>query len=92
MSKCNNTNDPEKCKASIANKIAKAKAEAASIGTWFTKDINKGDFNMAKKYWRCTICGDLHFGESAPTTCPTCGQGKDKSVLITKEEFLKVLK
>jgi hypothetical protein len=33
LSKCNSTSDPEKCKASIANKIAKAKAEAASIGT-----------------------------------------------------------
>jgi rubrerythrin len=47
---------------------------------------------MAKKYWRCTICGDLHFGENAPLNCPTCGQGRDKAIQITKEEFLKIAK
>lgn len=32
MSKCASSNNPEKCKASLAKKVAKAKAEAASIG------------------------------------------------------------
>jgi hypothetical protein len=32
MAKCASTKDPEKCKASIAKKVAKAKAEAAAIG------------------------------------------------------------
>lgn len=32
MSKCAQSSNPEKCKASIAKKVAKAKAEAAAIG------------------------------------------------------------
>lgn len=43
-----------------------------------------------KKYWRCTVCGDLHYGVTAPELCPTCKQ-QDKYVEITKEEFLKSL-
>jgi len=27
---------------------------------------------MAKKFYRCTVCGDLHYGEEYPETCPTC--------------------
>lgn len=42
-----------------------------------------------KKYWRCTICGDHHWGVNAPETCPTCGFGRDKAVEISKEEFVK---
>jgi len=26
-----------------------------------------------KKFWRCKICGDLHWGVSFPSPCPTCG-------------------
>ncbi|MBN3036844.1 MAG: hypothetical protein JW834_00180 [Candidatus Diapherotrites archaeon] len=25
-----------------------------------------------KKFWRCTVCGDIHFGVLPPETCPTC--------------------
>lgn len=25
-----------------------------------------------KKYWRCHVCGDIHFGLKAPEVCPTC--------------------
>lgn len=25
-----------------------------------------------KKYWRCYVCGDIHFGVKAPEVCPTC--------------------
>ena len=25
-----------------------------------------------KKYWRCYVCGDIHFGVKAPELCPTC--------------------
>lgn len=42
---------------------------------------------MQKKYWLCTICGDLHVGANPPEVCPTCHQGKDKAVEITLEEF-----
>jgi len=47
---------------------------------------------MAKKYWKCTICGDMHYGEKAPAICPTCGQPKEKAIEIKKEEFVKLLK
>jgi ferredoxin-thioredoxin reductase catalytic chain len=29
--------------------------------------------NVKKRYWRCHICGDIHFGERPPEICPTCG-------------------
>ncbi len=44
-----------------------------------------------KKYWRCTICGDLHYGANPADPCPTCGNPKSKAKEITKEEFLKDL-
>jgi len=25
-----------------------------------------------KKYWRCHVCNDIHFGIRAPGICPTC--------------------
>ena len=43
-----------------------------------------------KKFWKCTICGDLHIGVQAPEICPTCGYPRNKSVEISKEEFLKL--
>ncbi len=43
-----------------------------------------------KKYWRCTVCGDLHFGVHPPKICPTCTQ-EDKYVEISKEEFMELL-
>jgi len=46
---------------------------------------------MIKKFWRCTICGDLHVGANAPEVCPTCHQGKDKAVEITFEELQEEL-
>ncbi len=44
-----------------------------------------------KKYWRCTVCGDLHYGVNPADPCPTCGNPKSKAEEITKEEFLKAL-
>jgi rubrerythrin len=41
-----------------------------------------------KKFWRCSICGDLHYGAQPPETCPTCHQPGSKAFEITKEEFL----
>ncbi len=25
-----------------------------------------------KKFWRCHVCNDIHYGVKAPETCPTC--------------------
>lgn len=25
-----------------------------------------------KKYYRCTVCNDIHFGVRPPEMCPTC--------------------
>ena len=36
---------------------------------------------MAKKF-RCTVCGYIHEGDSAPEQCPLCKVGKDKFVEI----------
>jgi len=43
-----------------------------------------------KKYWRCTVCGDLHYGTNPANPCPTCNNPSSKAVEITKEEFLKL--
>ena len=45
---------------------------------------------MGKKtFWRCTVCGDLHYGVKPPEKCPTCASPASKAVEITREEFLK---
>jgi len=28
---------------------------------------------MEKKYFRCMVCNDIHFGLAPPEICPTCG-------------------
>lgn len=28
---------------------------------------------QTKKFWRCHVCNDLHYGDRAPAICPTCG-------------------
>ena len=56
-----------------------------------TMSANGGSASGEKKYWRCTICNDLHYGVNPPDPCPTCHNGADKAVEITKEEFLKLL-
>ncbi len=38
---------------------------------------------MAKKF-RCTVCGYIHEGDSAPEQCPLCKVGKDKFVEIAE--------
>lgn len=38
---------------------------------------------MAK--FKCTVCGYIHEGDSAPEKCPVCQQPKDKFVLIEEE-------
>ncbi|MCK5282103.1 MAG: hypothetical protein KAK00_01735 [Nanoarchaeota archaeon] len=40
---------------------------------------------MAKKFWKCKVCADIHFGNTYPKICPTC-ETKDAFYEITKEE------
>jgi rubrerythrin len=50
-----------------------------------------GGVKMAdKKYWRCNVCNDIHYGMAGPELCPTC-QNKDAYVEVTKEEAMKVM-
>ncbi len=35
--------------------------------------INSGGQNVAeKKYWRCNVCDDIHYGTKPPEVYPTC--------------------
>lgn len=40
---------------------------------------------MAKKFFRCTVCNDVHYGVKPPEICPTCG-AKNAYVRVEKEE------
>lgn len=64
--------------------------------------------DMKKRFWRCNVCNDIHFGVKPPKTCPTCGainafvmcdaneamklSEEDKSSISTEEELLSVWK
>lgn len=43
-----------------------------------------------KKFFRCTVCQDVHFGAAGPVKCPTCQQ-ENKYVEIDNEEAKNVL-
>jgi len=45
---------------------------------------------VAKKFWRCSVCGDVHYGLKGPEICPTC-KAKNAFVEITEKEAKKVL-
>ena len=38
-----------------------------------------------KKYWRCFVCNDIHYGVKPPENCPTC-QAKNAYVEISSAE------
>lgn len=38
-----------------------------------------------KKYFRCTICNDFHFGIKPPVVCPTCNV-KNAYIISTEQE------
>lgn len=42
-----------------------------------------------KKFWRCFVCNDIHYGVKPPEICPTC-MAKNAYVEITSEEARKV--
>jgi len=42
-----------------------------------------------KKFWRCAVCNDIHYGVAGPEICPTC-MSKNAYVEIDKEEAKNV--
>lgn len=40
---------------------------------------------MSKNFYRCTVCGDIHYGGNPPETCPTC-HNKDVYEEIESDE------
>ncbi|MEM3030119.1 MAG: hypothetical protein QXH27_00135 [Candidatus Micrarchaeia archaeon] len=44
----------------------------------------------AKKFFRCTVCGDVHVGRMPPEICPTCG-AKNAYIEVTKEEAMAII-
>lgn len=44
-----------------------------------------------KKYWRCFVCNDIHFGIKPPEICPTC-MAKNAYVEVSSEEAGKIMK
>ncbi len=42
-----------------------------------------------KKYWRCFVCNDIHYGVKPPEICPTC-LAKRAYVEISSEEAKKI--
>ncbi|MFB0564202.1 MAG: ferredoxin-thioredoxin reductase catalytic domain-containing protein [Candidatus Aminicenantaceae bacterium] len=42
-----------------------------------------------KKYWRCFVCNDIHYGIKPPEICPTC-RAKNAYVEISSEEARKM--
>lgn len=43
-----------------------------------------------KKFWRCHVCNDIHYGIRPPEICPTC-MVKDAYVEISSQEVKKVI-
>lgn len=43
-----------------------------------------------KKFWRCFICNDIHYGVKPPEICPTC-LAKNAYVEISSREAKKVM-
>ncbi|MBS3122115.1 hypothetical protein J4434_04485 [Candidatus Woesearchaeota archaeon] len=38
-----------------------------------------------KKFWRCNVCNDIHYGMAGPAICPTCS-AQNAYVEIEKKE------
>jgi ferredoxin-thioredoxin reductase catalytic chain len=45
---------------------------------------------MKKKYWRCHVCNDIHYGLKPPELCPTC-LAKNAYVEISSAEAEKFM-
>lgn len=44
-----------------------------------------------KKYYKCKVCGDIHYGVNPPEICPTC-KNKNAYFGISKDEAMKHMK
>ncbi|MBS3064451.1 MAG: hypothetical protein J4472_01435 [DPANN group archaeon] len=44
-----------------------------------------------KKFWKCKVCGDVHYGVNGPEICPTCHQ-KNSYGSISGADAKKALK
>ncbi|MXQ73173.1 rubredoxin [Clostridiaceae bacterium DONG20-135] len=42
------------------------------------------------KLWKCSICGYVHEGETAPAVCPKCNAPQDKFVLMDESAAEKI--
>jgi rubrerythrin len=45
---------------------------------------------MDKRYWKCTVCNDLHYGTAGPEKCPSC-QKINKYVEITQTKAFNIV-
>lgn len=45
---------------------------------------------MQKRFWRCHVCNDIHYGVYAPEFCPTCGK-RNAFVLCDRGEAVRLL-
>jgi rubrerythrin len=43
-----------------------------------------------KKYFRCNVCNDVHYGNAGPAKCPTC-QAENAYVEVDQKEAKKVM-
>lgn len=43
-----------------------------------------------KEFFRCKVCGDVHYGKAGPHECPTC-HNIDTYKSITKEDAKKAM-
>lgn len=45
---------------------------------------------VEKKFFRCNVCNDIHYGIAGPDICPTC-QARNAYVGTDEEEARKVM-
>jgi len=45
---------------------------------------------MAKTFFKCKVCGDVHYGMKSPPVCPTC-QAKNGYEAIDKDVAKKTM-
>jgi ferredoxin-thioredoxin reductase catalytic subunit len=45
---------------------------------------------MAKKFWRCNVCNDVHYGLKPPAECPTC-KAMNAFVEVSEKEAKTVM-
>ena len=43
-----------------------------------------------KKFFRCNVCNDIHYGAAGPELCPTCNT-KDAYVEVDKAEAVNIM-